>query len=76
MEEPEKGREGPRQEGDRKQRNMAGSQAHPDRETHLYGGRHKNREGQNEQWMKGSVRQTGRTQGHSHIGLDHPLPWV
>lgn len=50
MEEPEKGRE--RQEGDRKQRNMAGGQGHRDRGTYLYGGRHKNREGQNEQWKK------------------------
>lgn len=58
MEEPEKGREkeGPRQEGDRKQRNMAGGQGHCDRGTYLDGGRYKNREGQNEQWKKESVK--------------------
>lgn len=49
---------------------MAGDQAHCDRGTHLYGGRHKNREGQNEQWKKCEAdREDTKTQPHRPISL-------
>lgn len=44
-----------------------GGQAHYDRKTHLYRGRHKDREGETEGWKKGSVREMGRAQSHRFI---------